>query len=205
MMGKKRSKYRWVCLSLINLFIHLMDGLVTYINTPDLEMEANILVSRFGYGWGALFTANLIGFLFIMLMAWDFCRYEHVRIPAKGRFDYYMKLFYGEDYKPYWCLYKFSRNWNSKLACLSYSVYWGLTIGAAIPVLGWILYMLDIEPSWWHSMLFSYIVAVTVAYAAYVKWICDGYETGRQQEPDGAKQTEKRGETNEKEESSEQL
>ncbi len=176
----KRSQYRWVWLSLINLCIHLTDGLVTYINTPDLGMEANILVSRFGLGWGALFTANLIGFLCIAWMAWDFCRYEHVKIPARSWFDYYMRLFYGDDYKPYWCLYRFSGNWKSKLAMISYSVYWGLTVGAVVPVLGWILYMADAEPSWWHSMRFSFITALIVAYTALAKWIRDGYRSGSQ-------------------------
>jgi len=172
---RKKSKYRWIFYSLLNLSIHLLDGLVTYINTPDLALEGNILVSRFGYGWGALFTANLIGFLFVMLMTWDFCRYEHVHIQSKGRFDYYMKLFYGENYKPLWCLYKFSGNWRSKFAFFSYGLYWGITVGAVFPVLGWLLYMLDAKPAWWHTMLYGYIISVAAAYVMLMKWINDGY------------------------------
>ena len=44
----KKTKYRFVRLSLGNLLIHLADGLVTYVNTPDLKREANPLVSRLG-------------------------------------------------------------------------------------------------------------------------------------------------------------
>lgn len=172
---KKHSKYRWILYSLLNLSIHLADGLVTYINTPDLALEGNPLVAKLGYGWGALFTANLIGFLFVMLMTWTFCRYEHVPIPAKGRFDYYMKLFYGENYKPYWCLYKFSTNWKSKSALFCYGLYWGVTVVAVFPVLGWILYMLDAKPAWWHTTLYGFIVALAVAYSMLIKWICNGY------------------------------
>ena len=62
-----KTKYRFIRLSAGNLLIHLMDGLVTFVNTPDLAREGNILVSRFGFGWGALFTANLLGFLVIVL------------------------------------------------------------------------------------------------------------------------------------------
>ena len=172
---KRRSKYRWILYSLLNLSIHLADGLVTYINTPDLAMEGNPLVAKLGYGWGALFTANLVGFLFVVVMTWTFCRYEHVHIPAKGWFDYYMKLFYGENYKPYWCFYKFSKNWESKLALFCYGLYWGITAAAVFPVLGWIFYMLDVEPAWWHTALYGYITALAVAYSMLIKWLHDGY------------------------------
>ena len=67
-----KTKYRFVRLSIGNALIHLMDGLVTFVNTPDLAMEGNPLVSKLGYGWGALFTANLIGFLIIVLSSWCF-------------------------------------------------------------------------------------------------------------------------------------
>ena len=63
----KKTRYRFIRLSIGNLLIHLADGLVTYVNTPDLKREANPLVSRLGLGWGALFGANLIGFVFIVL------------------------------------------------------------------------------------------------------------------------------------------
>ncbi len=47
-----RTKYRFIRLSIANLLIHLMDGLVTFVNTPDLAMEGNVLVRRLGLGWG---------------------------------------------------------------------------------------------------------------------------------------------------------
>ena len=78
----KKTRYRFVRLSIGNLLIHLADGLVTYVNTPGLEREANPLVSRLGLGWGALFAANLLGFGFIVLCAWCFCRYVHVHLEA---------------------------------------------------------------------------------------------------------------------------
>ena len=46
-----KTKYRFVRLSIGNALIHLMDGLVTFVNTPDLAMEGNPLVSKLGYGW----------------------------------------------------------------------------------------------------------------------------------------------------------
>ena len=102
----KRTTYRFIRLSAGNLLIHLMDGLITFVNTPDLKREWNPLVRIWGFGWEALFAANLIGFVFIVLATWYFGKYEHISIPSKNMFDYYMKLFYGENYKPIWVLYK---------------------------------------------------------------------------------------------------
>ncbi|SOY29901.1 3-phosphoshikimate 1-carboxyvinyltransferase [Acetatifactor muris] len=172
----KRTKYRFVRLSLGNLLIHLMDGFVTFVNTPTLDMEGNILVRRFGFGWEALFTANLISFLLIVLMAWYFNRYEYERIPSRSPFDYYMKLFYGENYKRSWFWYKFSRNFRPKLAMLSCGIYWGLTAGAPVFVLGWLRHMLRIQrPSWWHDTWISCFLGITVAYLSILKWVWTGY------------------------------
>lgn len=174
-----KTKYRFIRLSLGNLLIHLMDGLVTFVNTPDLKMEGNILVSKLGYGWEALFTANLIGFLLVVMMAWYFNRYEHIRIPSKSAFDYYMKLFYGEDYKPGWIWYKFSKRIRSKLAMLSYALYWGVTAGAPVFVVGWLLYMMDIRPRWWRDNWIAGVIYFVVAIGCLFKWVREGYELSR--------------------------
>lgn len=171
----QRTKYRFVRLSLGNLLIHLMDGLITFVNTPTLDMEGNILVRRFGFGWEALFMVNLISFLLIVLAAWHFNRYEYERIPSRSPFDYYMKLFYGENYNRSWFWYKFSRNFRPKLAMLSCGVYWGLTAGAPVFVIGWLMHMLSIRPSWWRDTWISVFLGVTVAYLCILKWVWTGY------------------------------
>ena len=175
-----RTKYRFIRLSIANLLIHLMDGLVTFVNTPDLAMEGNVLVRRLGLGWGALFTANLIFFLLIVLSAWYFNRYEHVPIPARSIFDYYMKLFYGEHYKPSWFWYKISKNYRSKGAMMGYSLYWGLTAGAPVFVIGWLLHMLDAVPAWWHNQWIAVILGISVAFLCMYRWVREGYRCGQE-------------------------
>lgn len=170
-----KTKYRFVRLSIGNLLIHLMDGLITFVNTPDLAREGNPLVSRLGLGWGALFTANLIGFLLVVLTAWNFNRYEHVKIPSHSVFDYYMKLFYGENYKPIWYWYKISKNFRSNFARASYALYWGWTAGAPIFVIGWLLEMLNIRLWWWRSARIAVIVGVGVALICLYRWCREGY------------------------------
>ncbi|MCM1183366.1 MAG: hypothetical protein NC337_08335 [Roseburia sp.] len=170
-----RTKYRFLRLSVGNLLIHLMDGLITFVNTPDLAMEGNPLVSRWGLGWGALFTANLIGFILIVLAAWYFNRYEYERIPSKGVFDYYMKLFYGEDYRPRWFWYKPSKNYRAMAALLSYSLYWGLTAAAPYFVIDWMLHMYQARPWWWPNKWGAILFAVLVAYGCAYCWVRAGY------------------------------
>lgn len=170
-----RTKYRFVRLSIGNLLIHLMDGLVTFVNTPDLAEEGNPLVSRFGFGWGALFTANLIGFIAIVLVTWYFCRYEHAKIPSKSVFDYMMKLLYGEDYKPVWFWYKFAKNRRAMLAWGCYGVYWGMTAAAPVFVVGWLIRMLHIRPFWWKDYWVAGIVSVAAVVWAMYRWMREGY------------------------------
>ena len=177
----KKSKFRFIRLSIGNLLIHLMDGLITFVNTPDLAMEGNPLVSKLGLGWGALFTANLISFLLIVLMTWYFCKYDHERIPSKNAYDYYMKLFYGENYKRSWFWFKLSKNHRSKLAMYSCCLYYGMTAGAPGYVIGWIFSMLDCAPSWWSNTWSPIIIAVAVAYGCILKWVWDGYKLSRVQ------------------------
>ena len=173
---KVRTKYRFIRLSIGNLLIHLMDGLVTFVNTPNLAREGNILVRRFGMGWGALFTANFIGFILIVLMTWCFNRYEHVQIPSKSVFDYYMKLLYGEDYKPKWFWYKISKNFRPKFAMYSYGLYWGLTAGSPAFVIGWIWDMLGIRLPWWRSTWIAFFISILVAFGCIYKWAEEGYK-----------------------------
>lgn len=173
-----KTKYRFVRLSMGNLLIHLMDGLVTFVNTPDLAREGNILVRKFGLGWGALFTANFIAFAFVVLSAWYFNRYEHVRIPSHSVFDYYMKLMYGENYKPGWFWYKFSKNYRAVFGALSYALYWGWTAGAPVFVLGWLFSMLNIRIYWWRSAWIAFIVGTVVALGCVYKWAEEGYRLG---------------------------
>ncbi|MCI9295916.1 MAG: hypothetical protein HFI10_00625 [Lachnospiraceae bacterium] len=176
----KRTKYRFIRLSAGNLLIHLMDGLITFVNTPDLKREWNPLVRIWGFGWEALFAANLIGFVFIVLATWYFGKYEHISIPSKNMFDYYMKLFYGENYKPIWVLYKHSKNWKSQFALIGYACYWGVTIGALFPVIGWIWDMLDVDIPWWHSAYLSMGVGVVIALYQCCVWTREGYLKGRE-------------------------
>lgn len=179
------TRGRFVRLCAGNLLIHLADGFITYVNTPGLEREGNPLVRVLGLGWGALFLANLLVFVFLVLCAWSFCRYEHVHLEASGMFDYYMKLMHGEGYKPIWFWYKTPGNYRAMFAFGGYGLYWGLTAAAPIPVVGWIHHMLERVSSplafprfyWWNSRWLSFGLAMTVCLLCMYKWTREGYRS----------------------------
>ena len=64
----KKIKF-WILISLVVL-LALADGLLTFINTPDLSMEANPLVAKWGFGWVALALANIICFVLLFIISY---------------------------------------------------------------------------------------------------------------------------------------
>ena len=59
----------WI-LIVVSVLLALSDGLLTFINTPDLSMEGNPLVAKFGLGWAALAIANIIVFALVFVTAY---------------------------------------------------------------------------------------------------------------------------------------
>ena len=49
----------WTLMATYTMLV-LADGVLTWLNTPDLLMEGNPLVAQFGLGWGALALANIV-------------------------------------------------------------------------------------------------------------------------------------------------
>jgi len=54
--------------SLLYFIFQLLDIATTWLTSPELQWESNIIVSRFGFGWGFIFLSAGISCL-IMLMA----------------------------------------------------------------------------------------------------------------------------------------
>lgn len=80
------------------IFIMLMaaDMLITYINMPDLDNEANPLVKVFGLGWGALIVQNIISILFYSgFVYYVFVLYKRPILQCEGFKQYVSMLIYG--------------------------------------------------------------------------------------------------------------
>ena len=73
----KKIKF-WILISALFLLM-IIDGLLTFINTPDLSMEANPLVTECGLGWASLIIANILVFIFIFIISYySYFKYKTV-------------------------------------------------------------------------------------------------------------------------------
>lgn len=134
-----QTKYYFIRLSTGFLLTRLMDVFITFINTPNLTKEGNILVTRFGLGWKTLLFNQILIFFFILLCTYCFCHYERKTLSAKSFSDYIMQWL---DLDPR----------HSVLPLVSYTSYWSITVMSLspIPVLNWMLYMLT-KRAWWND------------------------------------------------------
>ena len=105
------KKLKYLLTLSVYVILMLADGFLTFINTPDLSMEANPLVLYLGLGWGALFIANLLGFIFFAWITWyTFIKYETVYTDETKITHYVSQLYYERPDKFAWVLYKFPKN-----------------------------------------------------------------------------------------------
>lgn len=162
---KVQTKYHYIRLSIGNLLISLMDLLITFVNTPNLAKEGNILVTKFGLGWNTLIFADFIAFIMVLICTRYFCRYKHVMLSAENTYDYYTKrLSLNDDhFVSHFLLPQFS-----------YIYYWVLTIVSPIPVINWILIMLTSHP-WWNDYWIIAIICPATHLSAAYKFIRNGY------------------------------
>jgi len=82
--------------SLLYFIFQLLDIATTWLISPELQQESNIMVARFGFGWGFIFLSAGIGCL-IMLMAqrWLWNRLQQ-RLPSRrlGYSAFYHSILY---------------------------------------------------------------------------------------------------------------
>ena len=128
----------------VYLILVLLDGLVTYIHTPDLALEGNPLVYYLGFGWGALFISNFIGFVLVVCAAYNtFVRYETIICSARNRREYSSYIFYNRLDKFEWLFipHRNKANWKPAWAMLGYGFVYTLIIHRIILVSEWIFNM----------------------------------------------------------------
>jgi hypothetical protein len=141
-----KNNLKWIGVSVLYLSLSLMDGLLTYLNTPDLSREGNPLVMYGGMGWLGLFLVNIFFSAFFVLAAWyAFSRYQTKASPAKSWKEYISYIFYGRTDKFIWTFYKLPKIWKPAFALGGYSICWGAIASRAIVVFEWIMVTLNMR------------------------------------------------------------
>jgi len=125
----------------IGLVTAVADLLITYIGSPGLELEANLLVSVFGLGWTALIIANIIVYAFFLIFIYiTFVKYKRTVIECDN-FKQFMSIFYFDRPDKYsWLFYKFPKRKTLKIfAPMGFAVAYTFPIMRLIAITGWIL------------------------------------------------------------------
>ncbi len=163
---------------LLYFFLMLADGLLTFYNTPDLNMEANPLVTVFHLGWGAIITANVIVFVLVFMSCkYSFDIYKTIVADVNNLKEYDSQIFFNRPDRYRWNFYKLPKNWKPLWALLGYAGTYGLCIAAIIRILEWLMITFDIHSNIYNRInhaLFGRLdicVCITIAIILGFHWI----------------------------------
>ncbi|MBQ2704128.1 MAG: hypothetical protein IJF58_01115 [Clostridia bacterium] len=137
----KKAKF-WILIT-VYLILALSDGLLTYINTPDLSMEGNPLVSYFGLGWCALATANIIVFVLLFMAAYySYCKYKTVYTNETKFTAYASQIVY--DRPDMFFKGIIPKHITPIIACGGFALLYSSIISRAIIVFEWLCTTFDV-------------------------------------------------------------
>ena len=123
----------------VYIILVLADGVLTWINTPDLKMEGNPLVTRLGLGWGALATSNILAVVFVWLLArYSFLRYESVNLKETSFTAYGSRIMFDRPDRFWTGL--IPKHWEPLAAMGGYAFLPAVIFGRALLVTDWLLY-----------------------------------------------------------------
>ena len=147
----KKLKF-WILIFLF-LLLQVADGVLTYINTPDLSMEGNPLVAELGLGWWALFIANVLVFAVIFILSY-YCYFKYeTRYTTETKFTAYCsQIFYDRPDKfwkgiipkhlaPFW-------------ASLGFAGLYAVIFARAVLVFEWLY--ITFNEAWWTKAYFIF-------------------------------------------------
>ncbi len=131
----------------------LADGLLTYINTPDLSMEGNPLVTRLGLGWGALTIANIIAFAAIFASAYySAFKYKTVYTSETKLTAYWSQILF--DRPDMFWRGLIPKHFAPFLAMFGFAALYSCIVSRAVVVLEWLY--ITFNDSWWTSKYFVF-------------------------------------------------
>lgn len=182
-----RAKLKFYFLIFLYFFLMVMDALSTYIGTPDLALEGNPLVTRFGLGWGALFTANVLIYAFyIAAVYYAYVKYVPPLIQETIPARYISRLFYGRPDKFSWVFYRFPKNRAPFWACGGCTLGWALPLARILTVAEWMMHLLDIEAHTYNKIRaavpcgrLDVLTALILALVIPVLWIAAQYRKNK--------------------------
>lgn len=144
----KRQKIKFWILISIDIIMMLSDGLLTYINTPDLKMEGNPLVSVFGLSWISLGIANILIFILIFGTAYySYIKYETVINDKTTYKEYFSQILYDRPDKFWASIYKTPKHFGPAVASYGYAMLYASIVARIVLVFEWLCETFNINNS----------------------------------------------------------
>lgn len=163
---------------------------LTYLATPNLEMEGNPLVAVYAFGWGALLFVNLLTLAFYIFMAW----YAFYRYKPRPSFEtenikrYISDITYDNPEMGKFGMLRLPKHWAPQIACLCYSVVAALPFARFIIVMEWLLLCTDTYAPWFFRIVaffplgrIDFFVAVLLAWMLSFVWIRREFRENKKQ------------------------
>jgi ABC-type sugar transport system permease subunit len=173
MENKKASKRNFILVSAANLIVAFLDLFLTYIGTPNLSMEGNVLITELSLGWPALIAINIVVLTGLVLMAY----YAHIRFrpiesPETDIKRYINDITYGNPDINSFLGIRWPKYWGPQIACLCWAVTIAVPIARMFIVLEWIFIDFRVYfPQYFRFVLLFPLARVDFFTAVILSWI----------------------------------
>ena len=131
------KKLKFWGLIIILVLLVFADGLLTFINTPDLSMEGNPLVAKLGLGWVALAIANICVLALMFVTAYySYFKYKTIYTNETKFTEYCSQVVYDRP-DMFWKGF-IPKHITPYVAALGFSGLYALIIARTILVFEWL-------------------------------------------------------------------
>lgn len=172
----KKAKF-WILITVL-LILQLADMSLTYLNTPDLSMEGNPLVAKFGLGWEALIIANVLSFTLAFLVSYySYFKYKTIYTNQTKFTSYFSQIIY--DRPDMFWKGLFPKHITPYIAGFGFSGLYAFIAARAVLVFEWIY--ITFNENWWENTYFiltnrhffgrfDIVVSTIVTIVAFLWW-----------------------------------
>ncbi|MBR2876904.1 MAG: hypothetical protein IKC01_07190 [Clostridia bacterium] len=170
---KTNNKQGFILSSISYLLVTALDLYLTYLATPNLELEGNPLYNILFFDWRGLILINIIAYAFYLLISYyAFIAYKRPVTNETDLKKYLSYISYGDSEKYSTMMWKLPKFWAPQIACLCWSVAVILPFSRFLIVLVWFFMILDVNaPAFFNLVLMMPMGRIDLVVAILGAWI----------------------------------
>ena len=101
------SKKKYITIAILVVVTRILDGVSTYLVTPDLKYEMNFLVKHFSLGWFPFLTLGvLLIIVTLLVLTHSYKNQKTLRLESSSLENYVLSLFYDDVTHPWMLVFK---------------------------------------------------------------------------------------------------